>query len=906
MKSTNPENEQIETFFSRELLTDPGIPYPERRDLLRDASRAYLEYHRDRIREKHRSGASGRTIVGCLTSFHDTLLRNLFRSVSADMPENDPGSCALIALGGYGRAELNPGSDIDIMFFLSGKEKQFAENVSERMLYLMWDIGLEVGYSVRNPKDCLDMADRDITARTALLDSRFLVGNESLYQEYEKTVLQWVMTKNTQAYIREKLEENSRRLQKYGSTVYLLEPNIKEGEGGLRDLQTAIWVARVKFKARSLQDLVIKGVINEREGREFEDAFDYLWKIRNELHYLSNSKNEQIHFDQQEKIAQFLGYHDNRQAPAVEQFMQEYYSHATFVEHISASLITRATKENETGNRILGYLTRRAVEEGFYVLRGELWTTDPELFAREPGLMMRAFLLAQRQSVRLSLPVKTQIRQNLDRINDRIRRSKVMADGFLEILRYRENLSQTLRDMHHLQFLNHFLPEFERIFCKVQHDAYHIYTVDVHSIFAVDEILKLWRGAYAEPKPLLTKVANDIEKRELLLLAVLFHDIGKGEGKDHCNTGAALVRTIARRLGLNREDSGRLEFLVRHHLEMAHIAQRRDLHDEKLIADFAQTMQMTETLKMLYLLTFADIKAVGPDVWTEWKARLLEELYHKAFGMLERGDFRLEGRSERIRNRKRKVVAKLAEEFGDKRVRDTLKPMGTRYLVANRSSDMIEHLRLFFSRHGETLALKVEHVEEGEYTQVTISTLDIPGLFSKITGILAANGINILGAQIYTHSDGEALDILQVRGTTGDLVRDQVKWERVKEELGAAIEGRIRVEDLFRKRQAPSFLKGPVRPQLPARVEVDNQVSTDHSVIDIYAHDRVGLLYEITKTLKELGLYIGVSKISTKVDQIADTFYVQDIFGQKVSDALKIEEIIKSLSRVLEKVDSTD
>ncbi len=888
---------KTDAFFDKSLI-DPSIPYEIRRSLLLEGSRAFLQHHNELIRARHKAGENGRLIVGSLTSLVDTLIRNLHRSTSIDLRAGG-GCCSLIALGGYGRAELNPYSDIDLMFFYDGDKRGFAEQLSERILYLLWDIGLEIGYSIRTVKDCLDMADSDITARTALLDSRFLVGDESLYQHYVRSVHEVVLGKDSQRFIREKLEENSRRLRKYGSTVYLLEPNIKEGEGGLRDLHTALWIAMVKFKARNLRELIIKGVISESQGREFEDALDFLWRIRNELHYLSGRKNDQIHFGQQEKIAAFLGYRDGKRGLAVEQFMQNFYAHATHVEHLASTFITRTIQQDESTFGILGYLTRRSVENGFYILRGELRVARQDLFENDPALMMRAFLLSERHNVRLAVSLKGLIRENLHRINDRVRRSRAMTEDFFEILRG-PRAAETLRVMHHLKFLNHFIPEFGRIYCKVQHDAYHIYTVDVHSIFAVEEITKLWSGEYRERKPLLTQVANDVEKRELLLLAVLFHDIGKGEGKDHCNKGGDMIPTIARRLGLNREDSERLEFLVRNHLQMAHISQRRDLHDDKLILQFARTMGMSENLKMLYLLTFADIRAVGPDVWSEWKGLLLQELYEKTYDVLERGDFRLERSSEKVRNRKRKVVALLEGEYDTRAVKDLLKSMSTRYLLSHRSVDIADHVALILGRRERTLAMKVEHEPQGEYSQITITTIDIPGLFSRITGVMAANGINILGAQITTTSNGIALDVLHVRGTADVVLDNPEKWRRVEEELVAVLEGRVRVEDLVKRRKRPAFMTEKPRPRFPNKVEISNEVSDDYTVLDIYAHDRVGLLYQITRTLKELGLYIGVSKISTKVDQVTDTFYVQDIFAQKITSPEKIEEIRRRLLETLD------
>jgi [protein-PII] uridylyltransferase len=898
----NPSSPLRESeFFSDPALFDSALAYPEKRTIVLEISKNYLDFHRQRIRKEHDSGSSGHQVVGCLTSMVDTLLRNLYRIVASDLSADGTEQCGLIALGGYGRGELNPRSDIDLMFLYSGKVKTFAEALSERMLYLLWDLSLEVGYSVRTVSDCLEMADKDITARTALIDSRFLFGSETLYGEYEKQVVSPVLSRNPQVFIRQKLEENQLRLKKYGSSVYNLEPNIKEGEGGLRDLHTALWVAQVKFKVRGFKALMGKGVLTEPDVQEFEAAYDYLWRIRNQLHYLSERKNEQLHFDQQEKIAHFLGYTDSKKAPAVEQFMQDYYFHATRVEHMSSSLINLAVNREDTSFRLIGYFGKRNLEDGFYILRQELGQSSANQFEVQPELMMRAFLLSQRHGVPLGVPLKTMIRDNLFRINDKIRRSRVVNQDFFEILRSDSGVVDTLRDMHHLQFLNHFIPEFARIFCKVQHDAYHIYTVDIHSIFAVGEVAKLRSGTYAEKKPLLTKTALDIEKRELLLLAVLFHDIGKGEGKNHSEKGAVLVRTISRRMGLNKEDSLRLEFLVRHHLDMAHISQRRDLHDDKLIDQFAKTMEMTENLKMLFLLTFADLKAVGPDVWSEWKGFLLQELYEKTYDAMERGDFRADIRSERVRNRKRKVYDNLKDDFDTRRIKALLRAMGNRYLLSHRSAEITEHLRVQFARDDAPLALHLEHRQEEEYTQVIISTLDIPGLFSKIAGVMAANGINILGAQIYTHSDGEALDLLQVRGPAGGVLDDQRKWAKVETDLTAVIEGRKRVDDLVTKSMRPSFVIEKAKPKYPSRVEVDNEVSQEYSVIDIYTDDKVGLLYRITKAIKDLGLFIGVSKISTKVDQVADTFYLQDIFSQKVTQPDKIDELKQA---ILHAVDS--
>lgn len=887
-------------FFATELTLAGDVAFEKRRSYLLEAARLYLEQHRQGCQEKHRSGGSGRDVVACNTAMADTLILKLYQCAAEEFPTAGKVCSAVLALGGYGRGELNPLSDIDVMFFCSEQNKDLAEKIAERVLYLLWDLNLDVGYSVRTASDCLSLAQTDITIRTAMLDTRFIAGDQVLHHEFEAQVLDPLLSRNSKAFLQLKFEEHKDRLSKYGSSVYMLEPNIKEGEGGLRDLHTAVWMLRVKYKAKSLRDLLKKGVISDHEMESIESAYDYLWRIRNELHYQSKRKTDQLQFDKQEEIAAFLGYKDNKKALSVEQFMQDYYSQATSTEHLATSLIFKAYKERDPSIGLFGKLGRRSLGEDFFCYRNELKTARKNVFENRPVAMMQAFLLAKQYGLVLSTDVKGQIRENLNLVNDSFRRNREVSEMFLEIMRGPTGVAQSLRDMHHLAFLNKYIPEFKRIYCKVQHDAYHVYTVDIHSIFAVEEIEKLWSGYYAEKKVLLTKIAADVGKPELIVLAVLFHDIGKGEGKDHCNKGADMIPKIARRLNLSKEDSQRLEFLVRHHLDMAHISQRRDLNDIRLIQDFVNTMEMAENLKMLFLLTFADMKAVGPDVWSAWKGYLLQDLYEKAYETFERGNFMSDLRSERVRNRQRKVLAALKGDFGEKKVRERLRSMGTRYLLTHRSWEIKDHLALELSRGKDTVAIQVLHDEAAEYTGVTISTLDVPGLFSMIAGVMAANGINILGAQIYTRSNGFALDILHVNKPIGGIIDDVAKWEKVQSDLTSVLEGRVRVSSLVKKRQTGGSLPGKSLPRYPNRVEFDCDVSREHTVIDIFAHDEVGLLYRITRTLVELGLYIHVAKISTKVDQVADTFYVKDIFGQTISDEAKREDIRKALLECLD------
>ncbi|HTP66425.1 MAG TPA: [protein-PII] uridylyltransferase [Geobacteraceae bacterium] len=882
---------------------DAGQPtFVEKRPLYLGASKHFLDHYREQIRERHRAGASGDWVVNAISAMTDTMVAKLFRCSTDEKGSSGKGreQLTLVAIGGYGRGELNPHSDIDLMFLYKGKDSRNVEEIAQRLLYFLWDMRLDVGYSVRTLKDCVEMANTDTTVKTALVDGRYLAGSRALFKDFQEMLLTQILARGSDSFINEKVSEMEFRHEKYGSSVYTIEPNIKEGEGALRDLHTAMWVAKIKYKITSPHELILKGIMTEEELSVYYSSLAYLWRIRNELHYLTKRKNDQLTFDAQTSLASFLGYRDRGKVLAVEEFMRDYYLHANKVEHFTSMLITRCTWREEGKAKILGYFIRRPIGEGFYIIRGELTAPDESLVEKDPFRMMKIFEYAQKHGVSLHGRVKELIRRNLHLVNDRFRRNRGVNTSFFNILRNEKRLGETLRLMHHLEFLNRFIPEFERIYCKVQHDIYHIYTVDIHSIFAADEIAALWRGEHAKDLPLLTRLANEVDKRELLMLAVLLHDMGKGEGGGHADIGAALVPTIARRMWLSKEDSERLAFLVKNHLLFAHIAQRRDLHDEKMIIQIARQMGNSENVKMLYLLTYADIKAVGPDVWTEWKALLLQELYEKVFEVLERGDFRYEARSERVKKVKRKVVELLGDEFPADQVKDELKAMTNRHLLTNPPEVLAEHAKIMLSLGEKTMVTRIDHETERGYTNFTICTLDVTGLFAKITGVMAANGMNILGAQIHTSTNGKVLDVLQVNSPQGFTITDKNRWEKMEGDMRHVLEGKVRVRTLVEKRRRPTLLAEKPRPRFPTRVEIDNEVSSDYTVIDIYTHDKVGLLYQITSTLTKLGLYIGVSKISTKVDQVADVFYVRDIFGHKVTSEKKLVDIRDKLISAIE------
>ncbi|WP_305733501.1 [protein-PII] uridylyltransferase [Trichlorobacter ammonificans] len=880
-----------------------GRSFDERRPLLLAACKQFITDSRQAVHSRHDAGASGTDVVHWLARMMDTLVTDLFADiVTADNTAAAlAGHLTLVAVGGYGRGELNPFSDVDIMFLHDGTVPQeTVEAFAQKLLYFLWDLRLDVGYSVRTAADCVELAAADATIKTALIDCRFLAGHPPLFDTLHKTVFRQILPKSSDSFIKEKIAEMRRRRGKYGATIYLLEPNLKEGEGGLRDLQTALWVARVKYKFDTINELVIKGVLSEEELEVYHNALDHLWRMRNEMHFHTGRKSDQLNFDLQVHMARYFGYTDRGRVLAVEDFMRDFYRHAARVEHFASTLVSRCIWRDEGALKVLGYFVRRPVGEGCFVLKGELIVPDESVVEKNPAVLMHIFELAQKHRVTLNIRVKWLVRRSLHLVNDKFRRNRAVNQAFLNILRSDKGVADTLRLMHHLEFLNEYIPEFEHIYCKVQHDLYHIYTVDIHTLFAVEQIEGILNDTLSRELPLPCRVARQIGKRELLILSVMFHDIGKGEGGGHAEKGAAMIPTIARRMGLSKEDSERLEFLVRNHLLFAHIAQRRDLSDEKMILQFARQMGTSENLKMLYLLTVADVRAVGSDVWTTWKASLLNELYEKAFNILERGDFKLEAGSERARTIRRTVREMVEYDIPAVTAREELRALPVRYLLSTPLADIADHLRLLVRLESSDLVLQVRHEPEHGYSTITICTFDVYGLFAMITGVMAAGGMNILGAQINTSKKGKVLDILQVNSPQGFLITDENRWQKAEDDLRKVLHGTLSVVEMVENRHRPTLLTSKPAPRVPTRVEIDNEVSEEYTVIDIYAHDKVGLLYLITSTLNRLGLYIGVSKISTKVDQVADVFYVKDIFGHKIIAEDKLNDIKSTLAAAID------
>jgi [protein-PII] uridylyltransferase len=855
-------------------------------------AREFLQQVKAELFVEHQRGASGRVIVERYTAAMDALLRALFDAASTAYAERFSRlnqRCAVVAQGGYGRGELNPCSDIDLLFLYQHKREPYIENVAERILYSLWDTRLTVGHAMRNVRECVRLAAKDFKVKTSLLDARFLCGDEGLYREFATAMEREVLKRGADRFFKEKLAENEERHERFGGSVYILEPQLKEGEGGLRDLHTAMWMAKVKFKTNSIAELVQKSIITQREQEELEEARDFLWRVRNALHFLSGHHQDQLTFEYQERIAADLGFRESATVKGVEHFMRTYYLNAATINRFADEVIERCLERRQP-YRLIGRFRARAIRPGVIVADGKLSVSDAELLRDDPSNLIRVFAEAQRHNVAISNSTKRMLRANLDLMDDARRRDLATVAAFFEVLRGKHRVYETLLDMHRVGVLGAFLPEFANLLCMVLHDLYHTYTVDEHSLMAVRELERLRAGDYKRIAPMLTQVMREVDRVDILFLGLILHDIGKGQGGGHSERGARLVPEIAARLHLNTDETEQLRFLVARHLNMSHLAQRRDVHDQRLIIDFAKRVETLDNLKKLYLLTFADMRAVGPKIWNNWHDMLLGELYLRTLDVFEREAFVEEDSAERVERVKQRIAAAAAVDGAA--VETFLRDMPDRYFLGTPEDSILHHLRLVAAMDGAPFVSEVKHFPEREFSEFTVITGDRPGLFSMLTGVLLAHGMNILGASINTSRSGVALDIFRIsHAEQAEAAQRPERWERIQASLARVLGGEVTVEQLVAASQRPSILAKKFVPRVGTEVEVDNDVSEHYTVLDVYTQDRVGVLYAITYTLFRLHLSIHIAKITTNVDQVLDVFYVTDSAGDKITDPARLEVI---------------
>lgn len=887
----------------------PVLPEPAEAEDLGRISREFVDQTRERLHHWHDGGASGVAVVECWTRAIDQLIEFLFDAATASYRRRYvqlDQRCTVLAQGGYGRGELNPQSDIDLLFLYPHKVTPYVETVNEKILYTLWDTRLQVGFAVRNVTECVRLAATDLKIKTALIDARYICGDRPLADDFTRALERDIKPRATAKFFREKLNESQERHHEYGDSVYLLEPQLKEGQGGLRDLHTALWIAKIKFKVSGLRELAVKGVMNADELAEIEHARDFLFRVRNAMHFLTHSHQDQLTFDLQEQVAINLGYaaSGNGNLKPVERFLKDYYLQASIVTRFAQAIIDRSVNPPRP-YRLIGRMMARTIRPGIQIVAGELAVTSSDIFVEDPTELMRVFADAQRHGVSFSSSLADLVRVNAHLLGDQERTDPRVVAAFLAILRSPYRVYETLHEMHKLGVLSRMIPEWEHLRCLVLHDLYHIYTVDEHSLMGIRELERLRNGEHADASPLLTQVMREVERVELLFLGIMMHDSGKGLGGGHSEKGAKFAVDLARRLGLNEDDARELEFLVQNHLVMSHLAQRRDIHDDKLIREFATLVGTTETLKRLYVLTYADMRATGPKVWNNWKDMLLGEAYLRVADAFARG-LEPEDRGERIARIQSRVLAE-ARASRDADTVAALEHFATSmpdiYFLTTPEALMADHAVLVRRARLEGLATSVAHNEAYEYSEFTVATPDRPGLFAILTGVLAARGMNIVGARIATSDDGIALDAFRISHLERRAVAlDEDRWIKTRELLEDVLAGRRDLGEVMARAEKPGLLDKKRVARVATEIVVTNEVSDEYTVVDVYTHDRVGLLYRIAQALYALKLDIHLAKISTNVDQVLDVFYVTEADQTK---STRVAEIRSALAAALSEETAT-
>ncbi|MGC8809712.1 MAG: [protein-PII] uridylyltransferase [bacterium] len=864
---------------------------------LEDIKRFYLK-GREWLQKRHEEGITGGEYGQAHADLIDRVLRSLFKIAFQNEQLEENITC--LARGSYGREELSPYSDIDLLILHGpGKGKRIEEWV-RRMLYPLWDWGLTLGYTIQTPQESWRASGKDLDLFLSFLDARWVAGEKKVFYEWERKLWEVEARGREQDLILKIQQKIKDRHQHYGDSVFILEPEIKEGKGGLRDYHAAWWAAKIKYRLSTNRELTENKILSEKEWHILWSALNFLWRVRNQLHYFYQRREDRLSFEDQERIASLLGYREPEMVKATELFLQDYFRHALHIYQISTHLIDRCLNEQTVA--LSGYRGPASAEifPGFSIYHGKLIATDSSLFDRQPLAIWKAFAIVHEYGVEMDSQLKELIAGQLDVVGEKFRSAEESIKSFWSFFAASGNLSLVLETMHETGFLQKFLPEFEKIHCQVQYDRYHIYPVDIHSIYAVRELENLEKGISGQSYPLFCQIMGEIEEPGLLKLAVFLHDLGKGEGAAHARRGEDIAAAIGQRLNLSPEQIARLRFLVREHQTFAEIAQRRDLNEENLILRFAQKVEDEEKLRMLYLLSFADLRAVGPNTWNVWKDTLLRELFFKTLHILEKGEIFRKDDQELIEEKQNAVMDLLNGQIPPWKVSQYLVNIPWKQFAWLEPQAIARYILMADKLSDQIVVLEGEERLEQGWAEITVVAQDEPGLFAKICGVLTANSLNILSAQINTWENGVAVDIFQVQNLIPENLFSFPRWSKIQEELKEVLEKKRAVEELLARFSLPLFHQFYSSRQ-SARVEIDNETSDFYTIIEIFASDRPGLLYQIAQKFYTLGLNIWSAKVSTKVDQVVDVFYIQDGSGAKITEEKKFmkikEEILNELGK---------
>ncbi|WP_439544494.1 [protein-PII] uridylyltransferase [Hyphomicrobium sp.] len=892
------------------LLNASGNP-AEARPAIVERLKFLVKAARGTARLQLEADGNGRRCAKGLAKFQDELVRLLYDYTVAHVYRatnpSDAERMAVVATGGYGREMLAPGSDIDLLFLLPYKQTPWGESVAEYMLYLLWDLGFKVGHATRTVDQCVKLANEDTTIRTSLLDMWLIHGDAQLYAELEQRFRNEVIRGSERAFIDAKMTERSERHRRAGESRYRVEPNVKDGKGGLRDLHTLHWLSKYLLGHDVGPESVAKGIFTREEAATFRRCEDFLWTVRCYLHFYTGRAEELLSFDIQPVLAHRLGYKDKSGLRGVERFMKHYFLVAKDVGDLTTILCTALEMQQLKSSPVfenifnpMSWMLRRQIRDktDFRIDNGRMNIADPGVFERDPANLVRFFAQAENTNTFLHPNAIRQLRHSSRLIDDTLRNDPEANRIFLQLLTGRVNPEATLRRMNEAGVLGRFIPEFGRVVAMMQFNMYHHFTVDEHLIRTVGMLTDIERGGFASEVPLSTELIKTIQNRRVLFVAAFLHDIGKGRIEDHSVVGAQIARTLCPRLGLSAAETDTVVWLIEQHLTMSNVAQSRDISDPKTVRDFADIVQSPERLKLLLLLTVADIRAVGPGVWNGWKGQLLRTLYQETEPLLSGGHTQIP-RSTIVQDAQDALRAALS----DWPASDVDRFIGRHYpdyWLRTEPKRQIEHARLLRKAEAEGQTLASDHETDAftAVTELTVFAPNHPRLLSLFAGACAANGANIAGAHITTTRDGFALDTFLLAREFDQDEDELRRAKRIEDTIERLLRGETWVEQLLEKRRpiptrAEAFTVAP-------EVYVNNVLSDAYTVIEVAGRDRTGLLYELTNAISDLSLDIGSAHITTFGEKAVDVFYVTDLTSKKIESETRQAVIKQRLTTILE------
>ncbi len=821
------------------------------------------------------------------------LARNLFHPLPNP---TEAERLTLLAVGGYGRAEMAPFSDVDLLFLTPWKITPWAESVIESMLYILWDLKLKVGHSSRTVRDCLRLGREDITIRTALLESRFITGDATLARELDEALWAELFKGSGPEFIEAKLKERAERHKRQGGQRYVLEPNVKEGKGGLRDLQTLYWIGKYLNRVSDAAGLVTAGLFTQDEFATFNRAENFLWAVRCHLHYICKRAMDQLTFDLQVEVAARMGYHDSGGRRAVEVFMQDYFRHATRVGELTRVFLTQleARHIKPEADLIGMFRRKKKVAPGFKVVQGRIDIVDPKKFLTDKLNLLRVFEEGLRTGYLIHPNVMRIVAQNLHLIDDDMRDDPEAQRIFLDLMLKHGNPERSLRRMNELGVLGAFIPEFEPIVAMMQFNVYHHYTVDEHIIQCVSTLAQIERGELVEELPLTSSILKEGVNRRVLYVALLLHDIGKGRPEDHSILGAQISRRVCPRLGLTEEESETVEWLIRYHLLMSDMAQKRDIGDPRTVRDFAKAVKTKKRLDLLTALTVCDIRGVGPGTWNNWKAQLIRQLYSQTSEALEGG---LENvNRDRRENEAKQALRAALPDWDAKDLRIELARHYAPYWQGLLTETQATFARLLRDLPETEIRIDLHPDPARDATRACFALVDHPGIFSRLAGALALVGANVVDARTYTSKDGYATPVFWVQDSDGHPY-EVSKLPRLRQMIDRTLKGEVRPRQALADRDKVKKREREFR--FPTHITFDNEGSEIYTIIEVDTRDRPGLLYDLTRTLAANNIYIASAVIATYGAQVVDAFYVKDMFGLKLHTKAKQEALEKKLRQAI-------